>query len=181
MTKSGVSPPRATERGLAVAAKPDSQDVCFIASRTPGEGRGTFLAGRIDLHPGEVVDLTGHRLGEVPAVELVTLGQRRGLGVDGTGERLFAVEVDVPARRVTVGRPSDLLVDEVALVNRTWTNRPLREGSPVEVQISAHGSTVPGTISTGGVRYAGPSRRVAPGQVVACYLADVVVGSGVAA
>jgi tRNA-specific 2-thiouridylase len=180
MTKAAVRA-RAAERGLAVAAKPDSQDVCFIASRTPGEGRGSFLSERIDLHRGQVVDAEGHHLGEVPAVELVTLGQRRGLGVEGTGERLFAVAVDVAGRRVTVGRPEDLLVSEVPLVDRTWTNRPLPDGCPVEVQISAHGSTVPATISCDGVTYAAPARRVAPGQVVAFYQADVVVGSGFAA
>jgi tRNA-specific 2-thiouridylase len=67
----------AAELGLRTAGKPDSQDVCFI----PREGgRQAFLGQRIDLRPGQVLDGSGAAIGSVPAVELVTIGQRRGLG-----------------------------------------------------------------------------------------------------
>jgi tRNA-specific 2-thiouridylase len=70
--------------GLRTAAKPDSQDVCFISR---SGGRREFLGSRIPLRPARVVDGSGALLGEVPAVELVTLGQRRGLGgLPGPGE-----------------------------------------------------------------------------------------------
>jgi tRNA-specific 2-thiouridylase len=166
---------------LGVADKPDSQDVCFIASHTPGLGRSSFLAERIELHSGEVVDEDGAHLGEVPAVELVTLGQRRGLGGEGGGARRYAVAVDVGARRVVLGPPEHLLTAEVPLSGRTWTGRPLPVGTPVEIQTSAHAAPVPGRISASGVAYLAPGPRVAPGQIVACYQGDVVVGSGVAA
>ena len=96
--------------GLRTAAKPDSQDVCFIHSES---GRRTFLADRMALHPGVVVDSHGRQLGEVPAVELVTVGQRKGLGVGGVAARSYAVEVDVPRRRVVVGTAESLATDRV--------------------------------------------------------------------
>ena len=82
MTKSEVRS-RASSLGLRTAAKPDSQDVCFIHSAS---GRSSFLADRMSLHPGVVVDRDGRRVGEVPAVELVTIGQRKGLGVGGSAD-----------------------------------------------------------------------------------------------
>ena len=171
----------AARRGLAVATKPDSQDVCFIASRTPGSGRGTFLGERIELHTGTVVDEAGRTVGEVPAVELVTLGQRRGLGTDGGGDRAYAVDVDVPGRRVVIGSAARLLTDAVALRAWTWTATSLPAGTPIEVQTSAHGEPLAATVTDDGIAFAVPSRKVAPGQIVACYRGDVVVGSGVAA
>ena len=68
----------AAERGLRTASKPDSQDVCFITSTG---GRSEFLGERVTLTPGRVVDADGVEVGEVPAVELVTIGQRKGLGL----------------------------------------------------------------------------------------------------
>ena len=170
----------AAERGLAVASKPDSQDVCFIASRTPGLGRSSFLGDRIDLHSGKVVDESGRELGEVPAVELVTLGQRRGLGAQADGQRHYAIEVDVPGRRITVGPPERLFTDVVRLTDRRWTREPLALGDAVDVQISAHGAPARATVTDDGIAYLVPYRRVAGGQIVACYRDDVVVGSGVA-
>jgi tRNA-specific 2-thiouridylase len=171
----------ASQRGLAVATKPDSQDVCFIASRTPGLGRESFLSERIALHPATVEDEAGRTVGEVAAVELVTLGQRRGLGAADGGDRQYAIEVDVARRRVVVGPPERLLTAKVRLTDRTWTSLPLPPGTPVEVQTSAHGAPVEAHLTAEGITYRSPGRRVAVGQIVACYQGDVVVGSGVAA
>ena len=91
---------RAVALGLRTAAKPDSQDVCFITS---AGGRREFLGDRMSLHPGRVVDTEGHDVGTVDAVELVTIGQRRGLGAVA-GERSYAIDVDV-ARRGGDRRP----------------------------------------------------------------------------
>jgi len=169
-------------RGLVTAAKADSQDVCFIASRKSGEtsGRHAFLGDRIELHPGRVLDTsTGEHVGEVPAVELVTVGQRRGLGIAG-GPRRFAVAVDVPGSTVWVAREDELLVENVELEQRTWTDVPLPDGTPCTVQSSAHGEARPATMTSTGVHFAKPSRKVAPGQLVALYDGDRVLGSGVA-
>ena len=81
----------AAELGLRTASKPDSQDVCFIS--TTG-GRETFLGHRIPFHRASVVDTSGEQVGEVDAVELVTIGQRRGIGLYRTEAKRFVVDVD---------------------------------------------------------------------------------------
>ena len=90
----------AARLGLATADKPDSQDVCFI---TATGGRTAFLGPRLEAHPGTVVDQTGEPVGHVAAVELVTIGQRHGLGLPGGTEPRYVVGVDVAAATVTVG------------------------------------------------------------------------------
>ena len=99
MTKDEVRA-HARRLGLRTADKPDSQDVCFIGS---AEGRQGFLSRRMELHAGEVVDGEGRPAGTVEAVELVTVGQRRGMGHGSDGQRRYVTRVDVAARRVTVG------------------------------------------------------------------------------
>jgi tRNA-specific 2-thiouridylase len=177
---------RASRLGLRTASKPDSQDVCFIHSAS---GRQRFLADRMEFHPGVVTDADGNRLGEVPAVEMVTIGQRKGLGVGGVvarGQegRSYAVEVDVPGRRVVIGTAELLRSDRIRLGPPTWVSEPLRVGGRALVQSSAHGRVF-------SAEYAGdllvtdePQRPVAPGQTVALYDPadpDNVVGSALAA
>ncbi len=164
--------------GLRTARKPDSQDVCFI-SRTAG--REAFLGDRIPLRPATVRDEHGEVIGQLPAVELVTVGQRRGLGALGTvaGERRYVVDVDVPAATVTVGGLGDLMVDSLAVRNMCWVDEAPAPGDPLEVQMSAHGRPVPAAWSPPGtVQVDQPVRRVAPGQSVVLYRGDSVVGGG---
>lgn len=166
--------------GLRTAGKPDSQEVCFISSKSSGGGRSAFLSGRIPLHAGRVVDFaTGAELGTTAAVELVTVGQRRGLGVS-VGDRRYAVRVDVASSTVFAGLPEDLLVGGVAFGARTWFDAPVPVGSPILAQVSAHGLPRPALVTGEGIEFRRPEKRVAPGQVVACYVDDTVVGSGVA-
>ena len=184
----------AADLGLRTASKPDSQDVCFIRS---DEGRAGFLAGRVELNPGEVVDAgTGQVVGRVDAVELVTLGQRRGLSPGGGGSRRYAVAVDVPGRRVVVGSAEQAMADRVRVGRLTAVDRPrqLPAGTSVLVQGSAYGpvhlASVPPVDPAAAVdgaeaevRFEQPCRPVAPGQTVAFYdpeAPDVVVGSAVA-
>ena len=166
----------AAELGLRTAAKPDSQDVCFITSTG---GRRQFLRDRLPLHPGRVVDRAGREVGSVPAVELVTVGQRKGLGVGGSGTPRYAVAVDVAARTVTVGAEGDLLTESLAVDRVTWVDGPVT--GEVEVQCSAHGLPRAATFGGGVVRWSEPQRRVAPGQSVVLYRGDEVLGGGVAA
>jgi tRNA-uridine 2-sulfurtransferase len=161
--------------GLRTAAKPDSQDVCFITSTG---GRRAFLADRVALHPAEVVDASGEVVGRVEAVELVTIGQRRGLGVAGNDDRRFAVAVDVPGRTVTVGTSDDLLTSEQPLRQLVWSHEPV-EGRLL-AQCSAHGEASPALLSGDTLRWESPRRRVAPGQTVVLYEADTVVASAFA-
>lgn len=186
MTKDEVRA-HAARLGLRTAAKPDSQDVCFIGST---EGRRGFLAGRMALHPGAVVDVAGRTAGRVEAVELVTLGQRRGMGHGSDGARRYVTNVDVAARRVTVGSAADALRARVVLSagTLTWVNRPLSAGDRAVAQVSAHGRPVACTLEYGDdgmiVCFDDPQRPVAPGQTVALYDArdpDSVRGAGIAA
>jgi tRNA-specific 2-thiouridylase len=171
---------RASELGLRTWAKPDSQDVCFIASRTAGTARADFLAERIELHSGVLVDhRTGARLGETPAVELVTIGQRRGLGV-ARGDRRYAIDVDVATRTVRLGDEQDLLCDGVDLVDPEVVATSLPPGSAVRVQVSAHGAPRGARLLERRIAYEAPERRVAPGQLVAWYVGDEVYGSAMA-
>lgn len=186
MTKDEVRR-RGTELGLRTADKPESQDVCFI---TRAEGRGTFISERAELHPGRIVDGSGEPVGRVDAVELVTIGQRRGLDLAGGAGRRFVTDVDVDGRTVTVGTAADLLDAGVSIEAMVWADGVV-EG-PVTVQCSAHGVPASAQVSVGAdhavdVRWDRPQRRVAPGQSAVVYRreqgsdgteVDVVVGGG---
>jgi tRNA-specific 2-thiouridylase len=171
----------AAQLGLRTASKPDSQDVCFITKAT---GRGSFLDRRIPLTPGRVVDGDGREVGSVPAVELVTVGQRKGLGLAGGGAPRYAVDVDVATATVTIGSRRDLLVDEQAVRDLRWAADPV--AGPLLVQVSAHGTPVPARIEARGdggdavVRWEQPQRRVAAGQSVVAYEGDEVVAGSLA-
>ena len=175
----------AADLGLRTAAKPDSQDVCFI---TKSSGRGSFLHRRLELTPGRVVDAAGAEVGAVNAVQLVTIGQRKGLGLAGGGTPRYVVDVDVAAATVTVGPSRDLLVGEQRVRDLSWTSG--RIAGPVLVQCSAHGGAHPATIEAeaeaagdgGGavVRWAVPQRRIAAGQSLVAYDGDEVVGGATA-
>ncbi|MGH9170460.1 MAG: tRNA 2-thiouridine(34) synthase MnmA [Acidimicrobiales bacterium] len=178
MTKTQVRAVAAS-RGLPTASKPDSQDVCFVLGGSGTSARERFLGDRLPLHAAVVVDSSGIVVGSVPAVELVTVGQRRGLGVSA-GSRQFAVRVDVAARRVEVGTEEDLADRGIRLTNRTWVERALPVGSKVLAQASAHGRPWEAVTTADGLAYEVLRRRVAPGQTVALYRRDEVVGSGIA-
>ncbi len=186
MTKAEVRA-EAVRLGLRTATKPDSQDVCFI-NRV--EGREGFLSSRMPFHAAEVVDTHGAPAGSVGAIELVTLGQRRGMGHSPDGARRYVVAVDVPARRVTVGNAAAALRDTLRLPAPTlsWVDQALRHGDRAVAQLSAHGHPAWCSLAEcdGGltVHFDVPQRPVAPGQTVALYDADdpdAVVGAGIAA
>ena len=174
MTKDAVREV-AADLGLRTATKPDSQDVCFITSSS---GRSGFLSGRLDLHPAEVVDTAGREVGRVDAVELVTVGQRKGLGLAGGDERRFAVAVDVPRRRVVVGSERELDCSSTPVVDLAWVGDVVEE--EMLVQTSAHGRPASAEVVGSEVRWREPHRRVARGQSVVLYVGDEVVGSGIA-
>jgi tRNA-uridine 2-sulfurtransferase len=173
---------RATELGLRTAAKPDSQDVCFI---TQTGGRVEFLGARIPFRSGTVVDQSGSKLGDVAAVEMVTLGQRRGIGLPGGGPKRYVVDIDHASATVVVGEESALFRQQMSVSALTWAAEPY-EGE-VLVQSSAHGATQSASLAllgdgTASVTWHEKQRRVAPGQSVVFYdLGDrYVLGGGIA-
>jgi tRNA-specific 2-thiouridylase len=170
---------------MRTADKPDSQDVCFITHS--GGGRSTFLGSRIPLRPARLVDGEGTEVGSVDAVELVTVGQRRGLGLGGDGEPRYAVSVDVAAATVVVGGADELLVAEEVLTGMVWADDDARATGlasvAVTAQASAHGSplAVASVVESERglvVRWVDRQRRVAPGQSVVLYDGDAVLGGG---
>lgn len=154
----------AARLGLRTASKPDSQDVCFI---TQTGGRSAFLGDRIPLRPARVVTTEGVEVGRVDAVELVTIGQRKGLGVPGGGDPQYAIEVDRVAGLVTVGPASALDRATVSLRDVVCTDA--RVAGAVRVQVSAHAPTQPATFDGETITWLEPQRRVAAGQTVVLY------------
>jgi len=173
---------RATELELGTAAKPDSQDVCFIHST---RGRRGFLAERMPLHRAELVDASnGEVVGTVPAGELVTVGQRRGLGIALDGRRRYALTVDARARRITVGSLEQAVSARLAVETAAWVGPPLAKGDRALAQTSAHGAAAACRWEADAVVFDEPQPLVAPGQTVALYDAadpDAVTGAAMAA
>ena len=133
----------AADRGLRVATKPDSYDVCFIPD---GDTVG-YLADRLTADPGPIVDQDGEVLGTHDGVWRFTVGQRRGLGLDHH-ERRFVTDVDPASRTVRVGPREELACRWAELERPNWTRGDVPTG-PVRVQIRAHGRSVPGRLWTG--------------------------------
>ncbi len=184
MTKARVRA-LAAERGLGVADKPDSHDVCFIAD---GDTAG-FLRDRLGSQPGPVVDaLTGDVVGRHDGAYAYTVGQRRGLDLrvpapDGRPRYVLALSpVD---RTVTVGPVEALDVDEVVAARPVWTAGERALPLSCTVQLQAHGAPRPCTVTADGdgwtVTLDVPARGVAAGQAAVLYEGDRVLGSGTVA
>lgn len=165
----------AARLGLRTAAKAESMDVCFIARG----GRRSFLAERIPVRSGTIVDTRGVALGVHDGVAGFTIGQRRGLGI-ATGERRYVVDVDALTATVMLGDRSDLLRDSVSLRDLTFVDTPPAGRGDLQAQTRAHGTPVASTFDGTTVQFATPQPRVAPGQVVALYAGDALVGGGIA-
>ncbi len=176
----------AAERGLAVADKPDSHDICFIPS---GDTRA-FLGASIGVRPGAIVDGDGHKLGEHEGVHGFTIGQRKGLGLPGPaadGRPRYVTGIDPDSGTVHVGPAEDLDVWTVRADRAVWTSGEVPE-APFEciVQVRAHGgiasATVAATVDGGLIAHLHePLTGVARGQAVVAYfpdsLGDKVIGS----
>jgi len=166
----------AARRGLAVADKPDSHDICFIPS---GDTRA-FLGTRIGVRRGPVVDAAGTVLAEHDGVHGFTVGQRKGLGIAGPGPDgmpRYVTDIDADTATVRVGAAADLDVWQLIGERPVFTSGSAPTG-PVEcdAQVRAHGGTVPATAAlTGGqleARLHRPLRGVAAGQTMVLYRRD---------
>ena len=164
----------AASLSLQTAGKADSQDVCFI-SRTKG-GRQRFLEQYMTMTPGQVIDSQGNRISNVPAVQMVTIGQRKGLGISGEGQPRYAVDVNVESATVTVGPKSDLYYEETPITNIQWIGEPVTDA--LDIQTSAHGHTARAKIADK-IYWEKPHKKVASGQSTVFYKEDTVVGSGI--
>jgi tRNA-specific 2-thiouridylase len=179
MTKAQVRE-QAARRGLAVADKPDSSDVCFIAD---GDTAG-FLRSRLGSQPGPVVDaLTGAVVGTHDGAYGFTIGQRRGLALTAPaadGRPRYVLGLEPVTRTVTVGPRGALDVQEIRAERPGWlAPRPLPLASTVQLQ--AHGTPSPCVVHAEGdgwrVELASPVVRPAPGQAAVLYEGDRVLAS----
>ncbi|ORA37621.1 tRNA 2-thiouridine(34) synthase MnmA [Mycobacterium aquaticum] len=166
----------AAARGLAVAAKPDSHDICFI----PSGDTQAFLGARIGVRRGSVVDPEGTVLAEHDGVHGFTIGQRKGLGIPGPGadgRPRYVTAIDAETGTVHVGSAEDLEVRQLVGENPIFTSGAAFDG-PVEcvVQVRAHGGitdTVAELIEGRLVlNLRAPLRGVAPGQTMVLYRPD---------
>ena len=194
----------AARRGLSVAAKPDSHDICFIPD---GDTRG-WLAERLETAEGEIKDVEGNVVGTHPGATAFTVGQRKGLRI-GTpapdGKPRFVLEIRPKTNEVVVGPGALLAVDELRGIRPSWAGAPVPEAAellggghaagetsssfPVLAQVRAHGDPVPararlefvagpggGVVPEVVVRLDEPMRGVAPGQSVVLYQGTRVLG-----
>lgn len=172
----------AEAEGLVVAAKPDSQDICFVPD---GDYAKVVKAVRPEgVAPGEIVHAeTGAVLGAHQGIIHFTVGQRRGLEIGGQPEPLYVTGIDAATRRVLVGPRRLLAVGAAHLVD---TNRigPLPD-APLLAKVRSLAKPVPvtldGPLGNGAsttIRFANPEYGVAPGQAAVIYAGDRVVGGG---
>ena len=171
----------AHSRGLLVADKPDSHDVCFIAD---GDTRG-FLARKLGESPGDIIDTDGTVLGTHQGAYGFTIGQRKGLHLDRPapdGNPRYVLSIEPVSNTVTVGPADALGVREITATRPLWTGCAPPQ-NPVEcaVQLRAHGEVHPCVVSPEGdelrITLRASARGVAPGQAAVVYDADKVLAS----
>jgi tRNA-uridine 2-sulfurtransferase len=172
----------AAARGLTVAQKPDSHDICFIPD---GDTRG-WLASRVDLEEGAILDRSGERVGTHPGALAFTVGQRRGLDIGypaADGKPRYVLEIRPKTNEVVVGPREALAIAELAGSRISWAGMPPADPSidfDCEVQVRAHGDPVPATarVVEGElvVTLREPLDGVAPGQSAVIYVGTRVLG-----
>ena len=170
----------AAERGLAVADKPDSHDICFI----PDGDTAGFLRRRLGESPGRIVDEDGNALREHDGAFAFTIGQRRGLGlgipaVDGNPR--YVLDIEPVSGTVTVGSRAALDVDRIEGVGPRWCGAVPSGEFSCTAQFRAHGAALPARARVLDewvvVDLAAAAQGVAPGQALVLYDGTRVVGS----
>lgn len=181
----------AERRGLGVAAKPDSHDICFIPD---GDTRG-FLAERMELEPGRIVDQDGNDLGQHPGARAFTVGQRKGLSIGhpaADGKPRFVLQIRPKENKVVVGPRALLAVDRLHGIRPSFAGPAPTEAAHGEwaeamIQVRAHGDPVPARVRWVHSAEAEPGLEVeaelkttltgvAPGQSMVIYIGTRVVG-----
>jgi tRNA-specific 2-thiouridylase len=177
----------AERRGLAVADKPDSHDICFIAD---GDTQG-FLAGRLGSEKGPIVDSSGEVLGEHEGAYAYTIGQRHGLRLGRPapdGRPRYVLDISPATNTVTVGPREALDVHEIVGARPVWLTEPPVTPRECRVQLRAHGEVHDCTVTVDDgvprILLREPARGVAKGQAAVLYgageddeEADTVLGS----
>ncbi len=167
----------ASDLGLSVWSKPDSQEICFVSEA--GGYREFMKKSRPQSHErGEVVDTSGNVIGEHGGVALYTVGQRRGLGMNVGGRPVYVLKVDPKSNRVVIGSDDQLLSREVLYEDVVaQIDGPTRVTGKIRYNMQPVAATVfPGTPSR--ARFDVPVRAVTPGQTAVFYKGEGVVSGG---
>ena len=176
----------ARQHGLALAEKPDSQEICFVPGGNYKQFIDAYLGEQGESLPdtsGELLTTDGKVLGRHEGIHNFTVGQRKGLGV-ATGSPLYVININGAAGQVTVGNTEDLLATRLFAHRMNWIafdelREPVRvhakirhrhEPSPATIEPAANGETL--------VTFDAPQRAITPGQAVVFYRDDIVVGGG---
>ncbi|HPU16891.1 MAG TPA: tRNA 2-thiouridine(34) synthase MnmA, partial [Polymorphobacter sp.] len=171
----------ATRLGLSVAAKPDSQDICFVPN---GDYAAVVRKLRPEADaPGDIVDLAGTVLGRHAGLINFTVGQRRGLELGGLAAPVYVVRIEPETRHVVVGPRAALAVAALTLDQPNWLGDDLGAGRDVMVKVRSMAAAAAARITrdAGGVfhiRFARPEYGVAPGQAAVVYDGARVLGGG---
>ncbi|WP_414901044.1 tRNA 2-thiouridine(34) synthase MnmA [Sphingomonas flavalba] len=164
----------AAELGLGVAAKPDSQDICFVPD---GDYAGVVRKVRPEAETaGEIVDLAGQVLGRHRGLIHYTVGQRRGIEIGGQAEPLYVIRLDAATRRVVVGPRRALAVDSARLTDLSWIGGDHR--GPLFAKVRSMAKPVAARLDGDRLYFAAPEYGVAPGQAAVLYAGDRVLGGG---
>lgn len=171
--------------GLEVAAKPDSQDICFVPN-----GNYVSVVERLRpgaSEPGEIVHVDGRVLGNHQGIIYYTIGQRRGIGVNEKGtnnDPLYVVRLEAAEKRVIVGPKAALARDLVRLREVNWLGEAdMRAGADIGVKLRSMSAPAEGRVlldaaGTAQVTLAAPQFGIAPGQAAVFYQGDRVLGGG---
>ena len=171
----------ARELGLAIADKPDSQDICFI----PDGDYNRFIEPRLKRKaPGDIVDAEGNVIGAHDGVHGFTIGQRKRIPIfNSTPRPMYVTDIDADSGTVTVGPSENLMKTKLYASGVNWVagSAPTNAVS-VEARIRYNGKNTPATVSglSNGaeIEFERPVRAITPGQAVVFYQDEVVLGGG---
>jgi tRNA-uridine 2-sulfurtransferase len=176
MTKPEVRQ-HAREFGLPVANKAESQEICFV----PRGETARYLAERLPVHAGTVIDSSGRELGTHRGTALYTVGQRSGFGDLSEAGPWYVLRVDAPGNRLVVGRKEELGVREVELRDVSFIGGPPSEPVTCEARLRYHAPAIPGEYRAGRLSLDEPFLGAAPGQAAVLYSGSRVLGGGIIA
>jgi tRNA-uridine 2-sulfurtransferase len=176
----------AEQQGLALANKPDSQEICFIPGGDYKQFLDAYLAERGEAMPdtsGDLVTTTGEVIGQHEGIHNFTVGQRKGLGL-ATGSPLYVIGINGADRKVVVGSSEDLTSKTLRANRLNWISIPRLEGTRrLQVKIRHRHEAAWASLEKSGddvvtVTFDQPQRAVTPGQAAVFYDGDEVAGGG---
>jgi tRNA-specific 2-thiouridylase len=176
----------ARQHGLALAEKPDSQEICFVPSGDYKAFLDAYATEQGESLPdtaGELVTTDGEVIGRHAGIHNFTVGQRKGLGV-ATGSPLYVLEIRGDSRQVVVGGNNELYSRTLRARDVNWISiGDLRAPMRVSIKIRNRHEPAPAVIETGSsgqvvATFDEPQRAITPGQAAVFYDGDLVVGGG---